>query len=110
MIRRTAIRIALGTMLLLVPDSVLRTVGAGPSDARTRRVARVLGARQLLQGSLAVRYRSRSSVLGGAAVDATHAATMLALATRRPDYRRPAIASALSAGCFAVAGLRAVGR
>ncbi len=110
MIGPTVIRIAWGTVLLLVPGSGLRTIGAGPSDARTRRVARLLGARHLLQGLVAVRHRSRSAMLGGAAVDATHAATMLVLTIRRPDYRRPAIASALTAGCFAVAGLRAAGR
>jgi hypothetical protein len=110
MIGAAAIRMAWGTVLLLVPNSVLRTVGARRGDARASRVARMLGARQLLQGVIAVRHRSRSWILGGAAVDATHAATMLALAIKRPDYRRPAMASALTAGCFTVAGLRAVRR
>lgn len=106
MIGLAAIRAGWGTTLLLAPDSVLRAVGAGRSDARTRCVAQALGVRELIQAMLAVRYRSRSSSLGGAAVDATHAATMLALATRRPASRRPAAASALVAAAFAIAGLR----
>jgi hypothetical protein len=101
-----AIRAVWGTTLLLAPDSVLRTVGAARLDALTRCVAQALGVRELIQAMLAVRYRSRASNLGGAAVDATHAATMLALAIRRPASRRPATASALTAAAFAIAGLR----
>jgi hypothetical protein len=101
-----AIRAAWGTALLLAPDAVLRAVARERCDARTRRVTRVLGGRELVQGMVAARHRSRSSILAGAAVDATHAATMVALALSRPVYRRPATASALTAASFALAGLR----
>ena len=70
------------------------------------RVAQVLGGRELIQAAVASRHRSRASSLSGAAVDATHAATMLALAIRRPAYRQPAAASSLTAASFAIAGLR----
>jgi hypothetical protein len=105
-----AIRMAWGTVLLLLSDPVLRVVDAGPSDARTHWVSRVLGGREILQGWIARRRLSPSWTAGGAAVDAAHAATMLGLAIRRPDYRRPATASGLVAGCFAVADLRDVDR
>jgi hypothetical protein len=101
-----AIRAAWGAALLLAPDAVLRAVGGRP-DALARRVSRVLGARELVQARLAAGHRSCSAAWAGALVDATHAATMLALAIRRPTYRRPAAASALTAASFAIAGLRA---
>lgn len=106
MIKLTAIRAAWGTALLLAPDAVLCSLGHGRIDPRARRVTQVLGGRELLQGLIACRHRSRSSILSGAAVDATHAATMLALAIRRPACRRQAAASALTAATFATAGLR----
>ncbi len=106
MIKLTAIRMAWGTILVLAPDEVLRCAGDGPIDPRVRRVTQVLGGRELVQGLIAARRRSRGSILSGAAVDATHAATMLALAIRRPAYRRPAAASALTSASFAIAGLK----
>lgn len=106
MSRLAAIRAAWGAALALAPGSVLRAVGAGRIDARTRRVTRVLGARELIQAMLASRCRSRRSSLAGAAVDGTHAASMLVLAVWHPAYRRPAAASALTAATFATAGLR----
>jgi hypothetical protein len=106
MTKLTAIRAAWGTVLLLAPDAVLRSVDRRTIDPRARRVTQVLGARELLQALVASRHHSRASILSGAAVDATHAATMLALAIRRPAYRRPAVASTLTATSFAIAGLR----
>lgn len=105
MIKLAAIRAAWGTALLLTPDAVLRRLGHGPIDPRTRRVTQVLGGRELLQGLIASQHRSRASILSGAAVDATHAATMLALAIRHPASRREAAASALIAATFAIAGV-----
>lgn len=110
MIKLPAIRAAWGTALLLAPDAVLRRVGHGPIDPRTRRLTQVLGGRELVQGLVASRHCSRASILSGAAVDATHATTMLALAIRRPAYRRQAAASALTAATFAIAGVATVRR
>ncbi|QEC46407.1 hypothetical protein FSW04_01640 [Baekduia soli] len=103
--RLPAIRATWGAALLLAPDVVLGIIGQGRVDTRTRRVTQVLGGRELLQGLLASRHCSRSWVLRGAAVDGTHAVTMLALAVRRPASRRPATASALAATSLAVAGV-----
>ncbi len=106
MIKLIAIRAAWGTALLLAPDAVRRGVNYGRADPRTRWVTRILGARELAQGLITSRHRSRASSLTGAAVDTTHAATMLALAIRRAAYRRPATASSLTVASFAIAGLR----
>jgi len=105
-----ATRAAWGAALLLAPDAVLRQVGDGPIDPRTRGVTQVLGGRELLQALITSRHRSRASILSGAAADATHAATMLALAIRHPAYRRQARASALIAASFAIAGLASAGK
>jgi hypothetical protein len=96
--------------LVLAPGALLSTLGHGRCDARTRRIARLLGGRELVQGIITARHRSRLAIVSGAAVDATHAATMVALAVWRPAYRRPAAASALIAAAFSIAGLRARGR
>ena len=109
MIKLPAIRAGLGNALLLAPDAVLRSVDHGHVDPRMRRVTQVLGGRELVQGLLASRHRSPGSILTGAAVDATHAATMLAIAIRHPADRRKAAASALTAATFAIAGV-ATGR
>jgi hypothetical protein len=104
-IELAAIRAVWGAALLLAPGAVLRRVGHHPVDPPTRRITQVLGVRELLQGSIALRRRSRAWTLSGAAVDATHAATMFALATRHPAYRRASLASALVATTFAIAGV-----
>jgi hypothetical protein len=103
-----AIRAAWGTALLLAPDAILQTVGYKRRDERSRRVTQALGGRALVQAVVTTRRdRSQPAMLLNVAVDATHSATMLAPAIRRPVYRRPAAASALAAGSFAAAaGLR----
>lgn len=107
MIALAAIRAAWGTALLLAPDAMLQTVGYKRRDERSRRVTQALGGRALVQAVVTTRRdRSQPAMLLNVAVDATHSATMLALAIRRPVYRRPAAASALAAGSFAAAGLR----
>jgi hypothetical protein len=109
-IKLCVIRAAWGTALLLAPDAVLRCIGHEPVDPRARRVTQILGGRELVQALIASRHRSRASILSGAAVDATHAATMLALAIGRPAHRRQAAASALAAASFAIAGARTRGQ
>ena len=74
--------------------------------ARPVRVARVLGARHV-----AARRRPstgglrRARTLAGAAVDAAHAASMVALAVARPRWRRLAAADATVAARLAAAGV-----
>ncbi len=105
-----AIRAAWGAGLLLAPDAAWRIVGGANPGPPARRITRVLGGRELVQAAIAIRHRSRFSALAGVAVDATHGATMLAVAIWRPADRRPATASALAAGSFALGALRPLAR
>ena len=94
-----------GGALLLHPGPLLRSLQRGPVDRRVITVARVLGIRQLVQGLMTVRRPTRRTLAVGAAVDATHAASMLAAATAGLGPRRLTVASAAAAGAFAGAGL-----
>jgi hypothetical protein len=71
---------------------------------------RVLGGRLVLQNALAWLVPSRSVLLGGAAVDAAHALSMVAAAARRPGCRRAALTSGATAAASAVAAVAAAGR
>ena len=104
----TAIRAAWGAALLLAPGATLGDLPHQRIDRPARVFARILGARQLAQAAIAdsARGSSRRWLLAGAAVDATHAATMVALAWRAPDRRRLALTNAATATAFAVAGGR----
>lgn len=88
---------ATGLALLLRAERIAAAAGrrAGRPDPR---IVRVLGARQVAQAVLTL-VRPTSAVLAlGAAVDASHAASMVALAGASPRFRRPALASATVAG------------
>jgi hypothetical protein len=97
-----ALRACWALVLLISPAYGL---GLGRRSLRRseRLLARGLGARELLQAALlSTRPRSRW-VLAGAAVDCTHALSMLALALVRPGWRRAAwpnglVSLALAAG------------
>jgi hypothetical protein len=97
--------VVLGALLLAAPDRVLRRVTQRQIGTGERMAARVLGIRNLAEGAILARHPSCRLVLGGAAVDATHAPSMVALAAARPEHRRPATASALTATSMAAAGL-----
>jgi hypothetical protein len=95
--RRADVAAALGTAwgsaLLTRPEAVLEGVGGPPpTDAETT-VARVLGARQVVQ-ALAVRRWPHAGGRLGAVADGLHATSMLALAALKPRYRRAALVSA----------------
>ncbi len=100
------VRLIYGSALLLAPDAVLAERTNGPIDRRAVLVARVLGARQIVQAVVVRRKRSRGWILGGVAIDATHAATMLLLALNDRRRRTLATANALGATAFALVGLR----
>jgi hypothetical protein len=68
-------------------------------------IVRVLGARQLLQAAITARRPTRRALELGAAVDALHAATMVAGASANVGPRRLTIASAATASAFAAAAL-----
>lgn len=96
-------RAGYGAVLLLAPGRVLSRLAGTALDRTTVRVARVLGVRHLVQAAALLRHpRWRPA---GAAVDAAHAASMVALArwARRPLHRRLAAGNARSAGMLAAA-------
>lgn len=94
-----------GIALLLFGRSLLDAVARGPSSRRVINIARMLGVRQLLQGLVTVQRPTRRILRLGAAVDALHAATMVAAAAAGVGPRRVTIASAAVAGAFTAAAV-----
>lgn len=104
-----AVRVVWGSALLIAPEAVLRELPHHKIDPGVRMFARVLGARHLLQAAVTSRGNNRGRVLAGAAVDATHAVTMVTLAALRPDWRGLALTNALTATVLAAAGVAGSG-
>jgi hypothetical protein len=90
-----------GALLAARPAETVRAV-CGDVPVPPTAVVRVLGARQLLQSAALLAMPSRRLVFGAAAVDALHAASMLAAALTWPRYAKPALASAATATGSAV--------
>jgi hypothetical protein len=90
--------------LLVTPSSALSLLGGQP-DATSRSVARILGARHVLQAMVELTSWPRWRRIGSL-VDATHAATALALAIADQRWRRPAGADAVIAATLAVTATR----
>ncbi len=65
----------------------------------------MLGARHLIQAAITSPESTRGWVRGGAVLDATHAATMAALAALWPDRRKLAPTNVTTATVLAAAGL-----
>jgi hypothetical protein len=89
--------------MLARPQAVARLV-SGTGSTPDPAVVSILGGRQLLQGTALLIRPAPLLVIGGLAVDALHAASMVAAAMIGPGYRRAALASAAAAGTSAVAG------
>ena len=104
-IRATAVaRAGWACVLLLAPDRVLQIGGRPPIPAPAVAVARVLGARQLVQSAVTA-VGPTGSVAGlGALIDALHAGTNVGIAAMSPRWRRTAVTDALIAAGFAVSG------
>lgn len=105
----TAIRALGGAALLLAPDAVLCKLPHQQIDRSTRLFARILGIRYLAQAAIVdsqtAGISGRRWILAGAAVDAIHATTMVALALLKPNQRKLALTNATAASAFAAAGL-----
>jgi pyruvate dehydrogenase (quinone) len=99
------VRALCGAALIALPATVAGPLAARPLDHRGRRVARLLGARQLVQAALSAGSRDAAVIALGAEVDALHSFTALALAAADPRRRRTALADGVLAGAFAGAGL-----
>lgn len=98
------LRAAWGLAELGWPEAVLSLLDA-PTDGATRRAARLLGARDLVQGLLAA-AGNRRALPERRAVDAAHAVSMLGLAAVDPRRRRAALVSGGTATFWALCGDR----
>ena len=100
----SAARAGYGVALLLAPERLL-ALGAGPPvPAAAVAVARVLGARHLLQSVVTVAAPKSWVVRAGAVVDALHGSSEVALAAVSPRWRGVALADAACAALLAAAG------
>ncbi|MGH9103803.1 MAG: hypothetical protein ACRDYD_12605 [Acidimicrobiales bacterium] len=98
------IRAGWGVLLLAAPGAVLRAGGMGAHASPWRSVVRVLGARHLAQ-ALTEPGAGRTSLRLGAAVDALHLLSDLALALADRRRRRPALSDAAVTAALGFAGL-----
>lgn len=103
----SAARLCWGTLLLRFPDTGLRLLGHPPTRS-ARRVVRILGLRQVLQGAAMLVVPGPTSTAVGIAVDALHASSAVGWAAGRPGQRRPGATSATVSGLTAAAGLAAL--
>jgi hypothetical protein len=104
-----AIRAGLGLLEVLAPGRAGRIMGVR-LDPPTRRVVRVLGARQLLQAIMSASEPTPAVLALGAEVDALHSASMAAVALASRRLRRAALAECLAAALFAASGVRGASR
>ncbi len=84
---------AWGAALLIAPQRFVSSDG-GEARGSLRTVARVLGARQLVESGLLLREPEVRPPLWAMAVDLLHAASMLAVAAASRSLRRDALKSA----------------
>ena len=101
----TATRVVLGTACLTAPDRVRAAVGG--HDPRADPVVRLLGARLALQAGADAVLGPRMREID-AAIELTHAASMLPVALGWPAHRRLALVSATVA--CGIAALDLTGR
>lgn len=102
----TVTRAAYGCALLLMPGALLRMGGRAPAPPAAVTVARVLGTRNVLQAGATIARPTAPTGGLGAAVDALHAATGVALAVVSPRWRRIALVDAAIATGLAATGWR----
>jgi hypothetical protein len=94
---------AYGLALLAAPHALVSRTGAGASPGQCR-VARVLGARQLVQAAMT--WSGRPDALAiGAMTDAVHGTSMVVLAAASPRLRRAALTEVATAAVFGAAGM-----
>jgi hypothetical protein len=94
------VRAGYGAALVVVPGRVLAAVGAGDAGRGLATVARVLGARELVEAAM-LQFRS-SARSAARSVDTAHVATMVGVAAAGPDLRRVALASAAVDAALAI--------
>ena len=110
-----AARAGYGGLLLGAPRRMIGVCTTVPAGSRAVGVARVLGARHLLQAALTAGVLSvrmppdeippSTMLLAGSAVDTAHAISMIGLALARRPLRRAALADAVLEAGFAAFGI-----
>ncbi len=98
-------RAGYGMLLILAPGPAIRLATGRLPSRRACRVARVLGARHLIQAALTAAAPGPAVFAIGAQIDAVHTASMLALAAVRRADRRAALTDAVAEAALAAAGL-----
>jgi hypothetical protein len=99
------LRVAVGAALLTFPRAITDAL-VPEADAADRVLARLLGARHLLQAVVTAARPTPVVLVAGAATDALHGTTALTYAAVSPEHRRAALLSASVAFAFAVADVR----
>ena len=108
--RFAGLRVGYATLLLTIPGQVIRLYTGHHPDRVTRTVARLLGARHLIQGVLTAGAPSAVVLALGVEVDLAHAASMLGLAVLDPRQRRAGLHDAAVAAALAGFGVILAGR
>jgi len=106
----SVVRACYGVVLLGLPAPLITALAGSPPSARVQAVARVLGGRQLAQGTICGLAPARELIEAGAAADGLHSASMLALATGQPGLRRALLADAAIAAALALAAAASLHR
>ncbi len=96
-----AATLVLGVVLATQPRRVSQAVSG--DRAVSQGWVRLLGARYLVQGTAQLGWPSPAVLRAAPVVDGLHALSMFTLATVQPDYRRPALVSAVTASTGATA-------
>jgi len=107
LVRVDQLRAGVGAAQVLFPGLASRLLAIQPLDPCSRGVTRVLGIRQLSQALLTGTQPGAAVLWLGAEVDAAHAASMVTLALCSRRWRRAALADAMIATLFALAGATA---
>ncbi len=99
------LRAGYGAALLCAPGPLIRRVTGTRADRRSRVTARVLGGRHLVQAVSTARFSGPDALRIGASVDASHAASMLALAVGDRSRRRAALVDGTVATTLSIVGM-----
>lgn len=99
-------RVGYGMVLALAPAPAIRLATGHAPGRRPCQVARILGARHLIQAALTA-VAPRPGFAVGSQVDAVHATSMVMLGAVSRAERRAALTDALAEAGLAVAGLAA---
>ena len=105
----TVLRAAWGVALLAVPARVLRAVERTDHTRAQVVVARILGARNVIQAGVTVAVGGRWIRREGAVVDGIHVVTSLGMAAASGRWRRLALTDAAIAAGLCAAGVATAG-